>query len=196
LKGGDVQLNTIEKRKTRLIEELKNKEYRDAFVSSNVDVGVAFQVRALRKQRNWTQNKLAEISKKKQKTISDLENPSNSPSISTLKKIAAAFEVGLEVRFVPFGDMVKWDLNLSSKSLEVSSFDEDPYFLIEKEGVKSVSDGEQHTIFTKETVFTGVTTIKTDAYGTSGTGVDDAPIMAVGSFRHQNIPTDDYAEAA
>lgn len=121
-------MNTIEKRKVRLIEELKNKEYRDEFVSSNVDVGVAFQVRALRKQRNWTQEKLADISKKKQKTISDLENPSNSPTISTLKKIATAFEVGLVVRFVPFGDMVKWDLNLSAGSLEVPSFEDDPFF--------------------------------------------------------------------
>lgn len=136
-------MNTIEKRKTRLIEELKNKEYRDAFVSSNVDVGVAFQIRALRKQRNWTQTKLADVTKKKQKTISDLENPSNSPSISTLKKIAAAFEVGLEVRFVPFGDMIKWDLNLSAGSLEVPSFEDDP-FLKETNTTLPTADSDKY----------------------------------------------------
>ena len=138
-------MSTIEKRKTRLIEELKNKEYRDAFVSSNIDVGIAFQIRALRKQRNWTQNKLADISKKKQKTISDLENPSNSPSISTLKKIAAAFEVGLAVRFVPFGDMVKWDLNLSANSLEVPSFDKDSYFKEKVEEPVAIADREKYS---------------------------------------------------
>lgn len=123
----------ITSRKTKLIEKLQNKEYRDSYVSSNIDVGVAFQIRALRKQRKYTQKKLAEIARMKQGRISVLENPSNTPNISTLKKIANAFDVGLIVRFVPISNLVEWQLNLSRESLDASSFSEDPYFQAKKE---------------------------------------------------------------
>ena len=83
-----------DKRKKRLFEELKHKEERDAYVSSTVDVGVAFQIRALREQRNWNQTKLADKAKMQQERISTLENPSHSPTLSTLKKLASAFSVG------------------------------------------------------------------------------------------------------
>jgi transcriptional regulator with XRE-family HTH domain len=123
--------NMSDKRKVNLSEKLKNKEYRDAYVSSSVDVGVAFQVRALRKQHHYTQNELSEISGMAQGRISALENPSNSHTIATLKTIANALDVGLIVRFVPISKLVKWQLNLSTDSLDVMKYDEDPYF---KEG--------------------------------------------------------------
>ena len=121
-------MNTNNERKNNLLEKLKNKEYRDSYVSSSVDVGVAFQVRSLRKQNNYTQNKLSDISGMAQERISALENPSNSHSIATLKKIANALDVGLIVRFVPLSDVVKWELTLSHDSLKAISYPEDPYF--------------------------------------------------------------------
>ncbi len=117
-----------DKRKKRLFEELKNKEERDAYLSSSVDVGVAFQIRALREQRNWNQTKLADEAKMQQERISTLENPSHSPTLATLKKLASAFDVGLIVRFAPISELVKYELNLHSKSLEVPSFEEEEYF--------------------------------------------------------------------
>lgn len=117
-----------DKRKKRLFEELKNKEERDAYVSSSVDVGVAFQIRALREQREWSQTQLADKAKMQQERISTLENPSHSPTLSTLKKLASAFNVGLIVRFSPISELVKYELNLHLKSLEVPSFDEEDYF--------------------------------------------------------------------
>jgi transcriptional regulator with XRE-family HTH domain len=110
------------------MRELGNKEYRDSFVSSEVDVSVAFQIRALRKQREWSQEKLAESATMKQERISALENPSNVPNISTLKKLANAFNIGLIVRFVPISEMMKWKLNLTPESLDVQSFDQEDYF--------------------------------------------------------------------
>jgi transcriptional regulator with XRE-family HTH domain len=120
-------MNTY-KRKKRLIDELKEKDYRDAYTASSVDVGVAFQIKALREQKKWNQTRLAEEANMKQERISVLENPSRSPNLSTLKKIANAFDVGLAVRFVPFSDLVKHEISLSSESLNVLSYDQDPYF--------------------------------------------------------------------
>jgi hypothetical protein len=64
-----------------------------------------------------------------QERISVAENPNYSRfNIKTLKRIASAFNVALIVRFVPFGELVNWELNISSETLAPPSFDEDPYF--------------------------------------------------------------------
>jgi len=119
---------TIDQRQ-ELIRKLLNKEYRDSFVSAYIDQGIPFQIRALRLQRKWKQEDLAQRAKMKQARISAIENPNyQSFSLRTLKQLASAFDIGLVVRFVPFSDLVKWDLNLSAESLEVISFDEDAYF--------------------------------------------------------------------
>jgi transcriptional regulator with XRE-family HTH domain len=121
-------MNTIQHKK-RLLAELVDKEYRDAYVSSGVDVGIAFQIRALRKQtsRNWSQAELAQQADMKQERISALENPSNVPNIKTLKRLASAFDVGLIIRFVPFSELVNWETNLSPTSLKVLSFDQEAF---------------------------------------------------------------------
>lgn len=144
--GGNRPMNTINNRKTKLIEKLQNKEYRDSFVSSNIDVGVAFQIRALRKQRNYTQKKIAKISGMKQERISALENPSNTPNISTLKKIANAFDVGLIVRFIPIGELLEWQINLSNESLNAPSFNEDHYFQTKKEEAVIPAENGQYRV--------------------------------------------------
>jgi transcriptional regulator with XRE-family HTH domain len=120
---------TTKQRKDRLTQDLKDREYRHAFVAAHLTNGRAFQIRALREQRQWSQKELAEKTDMKQTRISLLENPDYANvNIETLKRFAKAFDVGLIVRFVPFSDLVKWELNLSSDSLEVSSFDDEPYF--------------------------------------------------------------------
>lgn len=119
----------MNKRKERLFEELKNKEYRDAFVSELINTGIPFQIRALRKQREWTQKELSEKSGMKQERISVLEDPNYAKlSLSTLKRLASAFDIGLLVKFVPFSDLVKRELTLSPDSLKALSYDEEPYF--------------------------------------------------------------------
>lgn len=121
----------IDKRKKALIEELKNKEYRDAFVSEHIDTGIPFQIKAIREQRKWSQKKLGENVHEimKQEQVSRLEDPNYSKfSLATLKRLASAFDVGLMVRFVPISDLVKWELGLTSESLKAVSFDQDDYF--------------------------------------------------------------------
>lgn len=122
-------MNTLNK-KQKLIEELKDKRYRDAFVSAHIDTGIPFQIRALRKQRDWIQKELSERTGMAQERISVAENPNYSRfNLKTLKRIASAFDVALIVRFVPISELVEWELKLSSEALEAVSFDEDQYFM-------------------------------------------------------------------
>jgi len=119
----------------RLITELKNKEYRDAFVSAHIDTGIPFQVRALREHRGFTQKELAERAGMKQERISAIENPNykNAFTLSTLKRLASAFDIALIVRFAPISQLVDWELKLSPESLRAVSFNEDPCFRVTKE---------------------------------------------------------------
>jgi transcriptional regulator with XRE-family HTH domain len=113
----------------KFISELTNKEYRDAFVSAHIDTGIPLQIRALRKREGWTQKELAELIGMKQERISALENPNYSKfTITTLKKIASAFNVALIVRFAPMSELVKWEFSLSPENMEPVSFEKDPYF--------------------------------------------------------------------
>ncbi len=118
-------LKRSEKTKARL---LINKEQRDAFVLADVDVGISFQIRAMRTQRGWTQAELAGRAGMKQSWIAKLESPYKGFSLQTLLKVASVFDVGLLVRFVPISELVKRELKLSPESLTPVSFDEDPYF--------------------------------------------------------------------
>ncbi len=122
-------MTLFDRRKEKLIIKLKDKEYRDAFVSEHIATGVPFQIKALREQRGLSQKDLGKEAKMLQERISVLEDPNYAKfTISTLKKIASAFDIGLVVRFVPFGELAEWELNLSSDSLKVHSFDEDKFF--------------------------------------------------------------------
>ncbi|MBW7957195.1 MAG: helix-turn-helix transcriptional regulator [Deltaproteobacteria bacterium] len=126
-------------RKKKLISRLKDKEYRDAFVSEHIDTGVPFQIKALRNQRHWTQHDLAERTGMAQTRISVLEDPNyNRITLKTLKKLASAFDVGLIVRFVSLGELVEWELNLSPDSLKAFSFEQDQYFSEEMQDINVV----------------------------------------------------------
>jgi transcriptional regulator with XRE-family HTH domain len=114
--------------KSSLIRKLKkSKEYRDAFVDSEISVGLPFQIRALREQRTWSQKELAEATSMLQPRICAMEQAGyGNFTLNTLKKLAAAFDVGLVVRFAPFGEMVNWADNFSPDTFSVPSSKDDP----------------------------------------------------------------------
>lgn len=121
----------INQEREALRSRLQSKKHRVAFVSATVDQTIPFQIKALRlaKERNWTQEELAQRAGMKQERISTCENPSyGNFSLRTLKQLAAAFDVALIVRFAPFGELAEWEINMSSESLEVPSFDQEDYF--------------------------------------------------------------------
>ncbi|MGI8553939.1 MAG: helix-turn-helix transcriptional regulator [Dehalococcoidia bacterium] len=110
----------------QLVESLRDKEYRDLSVAEHISTGLAFQIRAMREARGWTQEDLARRAGMQQERISILENPDAArPTLATLKRIASAFDVALEVRLVSFSDLVDWTANLSGADLVAPSFDDD-----------------------------------------------------------------------
>jgi DNA-binding XRE family transcriptional regulator len=95
---------------SKLWEKLKDSKYRRAFVSSQINIGIPFQIRSLLMSRpGWTQETLAERANILQPRISALMTPGKaSPNIETLRRIAEAFDCGLMVQFVPFSEMARW----------------------------------------------------------------------------------------
>jgi transcriptional regulator with XRE-family HTH domain len=107
---------------------LTNKRFRDAYVAEHVSNGVAFQIRSMRDQRDWTQRYLGTLAGKPQNVISRLEDPDyGTVNLQTLLEIASAFDVALVVKFVPFSRLLKEYDNVSPDALNVESiFTEEP----------------------------------------------------------------------
>src|ERR1700685_3923152 len=109
-----------------MIEKLSNLEYRSSFVESQINMGLPFKIKALRKQRNWTQPQLAERAGMKQSRISAIERPGGGKlNIDTLCRLASAFDVALDVEFIPFGELMRRSDGLDPDSFTVKSFDEE-----------------------------------------------------------------------
>lgn len=149
-------MTLFDRKKKKLIAKLNDKEYRDAFVSEHISTGIPFQIKALREQeeRKWSQKELGKRAGMLQERISVLEDPNYGKfNIATLKKIASAFDIGLIVRFVPFSELAEWELNLSSESLKVSSFEEEPYFQ-ENNAIEKIDETTVSVSVSDQTTFT------------------------------------------
>ena len=108
----------------------KGKQHREAFVASQINVGLPFQIRALRKQRDWNQKQLADAAEMLQPRISAMEQPGGGAlNLETLRRLAAAFDVALLVKFVPFSELVNFSDAFSPDDFSVASFEnEAPQF--------------------------------------------------------------------
>lgn len=110
----------------RLLAKLKNKAYRDAYTSEHVKTTTPLQIRTVREQHEWTQGKLAAEAKTTQTAISRTEDPNyGNLTLNNLLKIAAALDVGLLVKLVPFSRLVSEYEDLSPQSLATPSFMEE-----------------------------------------------------------------------
>lgn len=107
----------------RLLAKLSQKNYRDNYMDETVRTWLARQIRTLREERGWSQHDLADIAGLKQSAVSRLEDPDYGRfSLSTLLKLRAAFDVGLEVKFVEYGAAVARSRDVSRNSLRVCSY--------------------------------------------------------------------------
>lgn len=120
-------MSTRSQNREQLWKNIQSKEYREAFVDAQISTGLAFQIRAMRTLKKWSQKALALRIGTKQEAVSRLENPDYGKfSLETLRKIASAFDVALIVRFVPFSELIDKVSSLSTRDVEVPSFsDED-----------------------------------------------------------------------
>lgn len=104
-------------------EKLRDPEYRKAFVASQINVGIPFQIRALLKARGMTQDWLAKKTGMLQPRISGLMTPGKThPNIETLRRVAEAFDCGLAVRFVPFAELAEWSDAFDPDTFNVPDF--------------------------------------------------------------------------
>lgn len=110
----------------QMMEGFADPEYRHVYVEEFLNTFLAFQIRSIREQREWTQHQLGERCHKKQAWISKLEDPNYGKlTLKTLKELARAFDVALQVRFVSFGDLSDFQDARYPGDLEVPSFDEE-----------------------------------------------------------------------
>jgi transcriptional regulator with XRE-family HTH domain len=87
---------------------------------------VALQIRAMRDVRGWSQDELAAASGVTQASISRCERIGyGKQNITTLLKLAEAFDVGLDVSFVTFRELWRRERRLAVQPLAPPTFSEE-----------------------------------------------------------------------
>lgn len=104
----------------------RDPEYRQAYLSSSIEQGLAWQIRTNRKLRNMSQEDLAQAIGTQQSGISRLEDPTyGAHSLETLVSIANAFDCALSVRFVSYSALAHESEDLSPQALYAKSYEEE-----------------------------------------------------------------------
>jgi transcriptional regulator with XRE-family HTH domain len=118
-------MKSILSRLYKMFLTLKAKDAREAFVAARVATAVAVRIFNMRKKEGWTQAELAKRAQMKQARISVLEQADNENfSFSTLRRIAAAFDVAVIIDFVSFPDFLKWSDSFSAETVVPENFSE------------------------------------------------------------------------
>lgn len=111
--------------------QFTDKEYRDAYAEDFLNTKIAAQLRAIREQRKLTQKDLAEKIGTKQPGVARLEDVNYASwNITTLKKIASALDVRLNVSFETFGSLLDEDESFSRQWLQREEFADDSAFKV------------------------------------------------------------------
>jgi transcriptional regulator with XRE-family HTH domain len=120
-------VDTGSMRAEALLDSLRSsKEYREAFVAEAIQSRITGQIAALRDRAGWDYKAFAEKLNKKLSWTYRLEDPNlPPPTISTLLDVAAAFDIGLDVRFCRFSELLHDVSSLSPESFAVPRFDEE-----------------------------------------------------------------------
>lgn len=121
--------NTI----SRLIESA---DFRASYLRAKLNINIPSQIHALRRRQDLTQVAFAEEAGMKQSRISAMERPGETKfNLETLIRVAAAFKVGLIVRFAPFSDVLRWENGFSQDDFDVLKIDDDAEFLAPTDAV-------------------------------------------------------------
>jgi transcriptional regulator with XRE-family HTH domain len=119
-------VSTTSTRWEQIARSLSDKDYRDLFAIEEINTGLPFQIRAMREARGWSQKDLADRAGMTQEGVSRLENPDDGKlTLTTLKRLASAFDVGLAVRFVPFSHLINEAVNCGPEDLAVPDYEHD-----------------------------------------------------------------------
>lgn len=109
----------------KILSEFSDKEFRDGYVESRVRNLIAYQIRALRDQRNLSQKQLAEkLPHGTQSAVSRAEDPEYGRlSVTSLLELASAFDVGVTIKFCNHEDFLAQTANISPSNLCALSYD-------------------------------------------------------------------------
>lgn len=106
-------------------EKLTDTNYRHALAMAQFKRFVPFQISALRKERGWSQQELAERSGLTQGVISRAEDPDNGNlAANTILRIANGFDVVFVGQFMSYAEFDKWRNGLSESRI-VLGFDKE-----------------------------------------------------------------------
>lgn len=110
----------------RLAKQFEAKEFAHSYMESHAVSRIAAQIHALRKQRGWSQQKLAAKAGIAQERVSKIESADfDSLTLKTLQKFADAFDVNVSIAFGRFSDGIMDVTNLHARHLEVPSRSDD-----------------------------------------------------------------------
>lgn len=105
------------------LRKLNDPAYREEYLKSTVTGWIVHQLRALRGERRWTQTDLAKKAGMPQSAVGRYESEGyGNWSINTLLKLAKAFDVALEVRFVSWPRFMRNSANTSPEVMYTPSF--------------------------------------------------------------------------
>lgn len=137
----------------------KSKKDRHRFLANHLSANIAAQIFSLRtaEERNWTQAQLAKEAGIAQPRIPVYESPDYGAfSLTTLKKLAYAFDGALIVKFVSFDELANEIASQSSENIAVPRF-EDALIPQQAQAVKQGinTTGADVTVDTAEGVLLG-----------------------------------------
>lgn len=99
-------------------EKLSEREYRHALAAAQFKRFVPFQIGALRKERRWSQQVLAEMAGVTQGVISKAEDPDNGNlTVNTILRIANGLDVVFVGKFMSYSEFDHWRSSLSEKTI-------------------------------------------------------------------------------
>ncbi|WP_081057534.1 helix-turn-helix domain-containing protein [Burkholderia diffusa] len=103
--------------------EWLDEEFRQAYMEAAVEQGIAWQIRANRRGRDWSQADLARMLDTQQSAISRLEDPEvGGHTLDTLIKVAHAFDCALSVKLIPYSQLAYEADRLTNDSMYAKPF--------------------------------------------------------------------------
>ncbi len=136
---------------TERIRELKDEESRYAYADAVANAFLTAQMKALREERNLTQERLAELVGTRQSGISRWLNSGFSTcKIETLRRFAKAYGVRLRISFEEFGTLPTDVREFGKDRLAPRKFEDDPAFKEPTEGQETTAPNTALTEYWKQ----------------------------------------------
>ncbi len=102
-----------------------SKEFREEYVAALAKRAFALQVRTIRKDREMSQEQLADAAKIDQGVISRAENPNNGITFNTAIRISAGFDLAFIPQLVTYSEFLKWAEKIGEGIENLKSFEKE-----------------------------------------------------------------------